>query len=354
MLLKINKELISYKQLGWLLIILVFVIQINVIAYNHLSGYYVLRDFNHFLVRLFRGSILGLIASFLMAYVNLVAIQFLKTKAPWETKAVSRIVVEFSLTIIIGVLFSVCFTLFANALSPYSHKLSNVLFNNALIFSVVNLLLMSILEGLIFSRQKNEAEVLANTLKEELTQIKFELLKSQINPHFMFNSLNVLSGLISKDAQKAEHFVDEFSHIYRYVLESFEDSVSPMEKELDFIHSYFFLQQIRYGASLTYSVRIPASVMNTFLPPLSFQIIVENAIKHNVINELKPLHIDITFEKNCILISNPIQAKTSKQRSTGIGLKNLKKRYALVSDIAPDFYVKNNRFFAKLPLIKDY
>jgi len=354
MLLKINKGLISYKQLFWLLIILVVVIQINVISYNHFSGYYVLRDFQHFLLRLFRGSILGLIVSFLIAYADLIIIQFLKTKTPWETKVLLRILIEFILTIIIAVLFSVCFTLFANAISPYTHKLTNVLFNNALIFSVVNILLVSILEGLIFSKQKNEAEILAKALKDELTQIKFELLKSQINPHFMFNSLNVLSGLIRKDAQKAELFVDEFSHIYRYVLESIEESVSPLEKEIDFIHSYFFLQQIRYGKSLTYSINLPAAVMNCFLPPLSFQIIIENAIKHNVVNEVKPLHVDITYKDGFIIISNPIQTKTSKDKSTGIGLINLKKRYTLVTDLDPDFYVKDNRFVAKLPLIRQY
>ncbi|MFA6913456.1 MAG: histidine kinase [Proteiniphilum sp.] len=214
--------------------------------------------------------------------------------------------------------------------------------------------MISILEGLVFSRKKNEAELLANSLKEELTQIKFELLKSQINPHFLFNSLNVLSGLISKDAKKAEQFVDEFSHIYRYVLDTIEQTVTPLEKELDFILSYFFLQEIRYGASLTHSINLPASIMNCYLPPLSFQIIVENAIKHNVVNESKPLHIDIAFENNFIIISNKIEPKISRGKSTGIGLKNLQKRYAMIGGIQPDFHVDNNRFIARLPIIEQY
>lgn len=352
MLFKIDRELISYKQLLWLLVVLVVVIQLNVITYNHFSSYFVLRNFQHFILRMARGCALSLIASFFVTYSDLLVIQYLKSKAPWETKAFNRVVIEFFLTLMIAVLFSVCFTLFANALTPYSHSLNNVLLNNALIFSVTNILLITILEGLVFSRKKNEAELLANTLKEELTQIKFELLKSQINPHFLFNSLNVLSGLISKDPKKAELFVDEFSHIYRYVLDTIEQTVSPVEKELDFIRSYLFLQEIRYGSSLTYSITLPASIMNCFLPPLSFQIIVENAIKHNVVNESKPLHIDIAFEDKFILISNKIEAKISRGNSTGIGLKNLQKRYALISDIQPDFYIDNDRFVAKLPLIE--
>ncbi len=354
MLLKINKQLVSYKQLIWLLIILVLTIQINVTTYNHFSGYYVVKDFQHFLLRLLHDCVLSLIASFFIAYLDLIVIQFLNAKAPWNTKPLKRILIEFSFTLIIAVLFSVCFTLFANTLSPYSDKLSNVLLNNALIFLAGNILLMSILEGLVFSRQKNEAEILANSLKEELAQIKLELLKSQINPHFMFNSLNVLSGLIRKNTEKAELFVDEFSHIYRYVLDTIEQTVSSLEKELDFIRSYFFLQEIRYGTSLTYSINLPASVMNCYLPPLSLQIVVENAIKHNVVNESNPLHIDITYEDNFIIISNKIRAKISKNKSTGVGLNNLQKRYVLISDIYPDFYVDEDKFIAKLPLIEEF
>ena len=94
--------------------------------------------------------------------------------------------------------------------------------------------------------------------------------------------------------------------------------------------------------------------MNCYLPPLSFQIIVENAIKHNVVNESKPLHIDIAFENNFIIISNKIEPKISRGKSTGIGLKNLQKRYAMIGGIQPYFHVDNNRFIARLPIIEQY
>jgi two-component system LytT family sensor kinase len=354
MWLKINRELISYKQLTWLLISLIVIVQINVITYNHFSGYYVLNSFQHFILRFLRGCILSLLASFFIAYSDLIVIQFLKNKVPWEKVIIKRIVVEFSLTLLIANIFSAFFTLFANALSPYTHELSNVILNNALIFSVVNIILMTILEGLVFSREKNQAQNLANTLKEELGQIKFELLKSQINPHFMFNSLNVLSGLISTNPKKAELFVDEFSHIYRYVLETVEQTVSTVEKELDFINSYLFLQQIRYGKYLTFTVNVQAHVMSCFVPPLSLQTLFENAIKHNIVNEIKPLHIEITNEVDNLVIKNNIQTKLSKTKSTGIGLKNLTKRYSLICDSQPVFYRDKDTFIAKLPLIKEF
>jgi sensor histidine kinase YesM len=158
--------------------------------------------------------------------------------------------------------------------------------------------------------------------------------------------------LVSSDAQKAQLFIEEFSQVYRYVLETIEHSVSTLNKELDFMRSYLYLQQIRYGENLTYAVNIPASLMNSFLPPLSLQIVLENAIKHNIANESSPLHIDIYHETSYLIVKNRIQPKFSMGKSTGIGLKNLQKRYALISELPPSFNVENHFFIARLPLIQ--
>jgi len=204
------------------------------------------------------------------------------------------------------------------------------------------------------AKRTNEL-TLANTkllkVQKENLQSQFEVLKSQINPHFMFNSLNVLSGLINADVAKAQLFIDEFSQIYRYVLETIEQPVVTLNKELDFMRSYLFLQQIRYGASLTYTVNIIAEQLQLLVPPLSLQVLVENAMKHNIVNEEKPLKIEIYSKGDFLLIKNPIQPKISGT-STGLGLKNLIKRYALISKLEPKFKVENNYYIAKIPLIK--
>jgi two-component system LytT family sensor kinase len=345
--------LFPFRKLLWLLIILVVTIQLVVIIYNNYSGYYPLEDFQHFLFRFFRGISLSLMASFFIAYPDLFVINYLNRFAPWEKKMLKRLLIQFSAAVLIAVVIAICFTLFAHLLRPYEHALGNVLFNNALIFAVVNILLMAILEGMIFSMESRKSKLMADQLREELSEIKFELLKSQINPHFMFNSLNVLSGLVSNDAKKAEQFIDEFSHIYRYVLETIERPVSTLEKELNFMRSYMYLQQMRYGNNLTYSVDIPASLLDLLLPPLSLQVVLENAIKHNIVNDTSPLNIKIYCENHEFVISNCIQPKVSKSRSTGLGLKNLKKRYALISDQTPSFRIVDNNYVAKLPLLKD-
>jgi len=211
----------------------------------------------------------------------------------------------------------------------------------------------------------NSLEQMVNKRTEELTkantqllkvqkenlQSQFEVLKSQINPHFMFNSLNVLSGLINVDVVKAQLFIDEFSQIYRYVLETIEQPVVTLNKELEFMRSYLLLQQIRYGSSLTYSVQISADQLQHLVPPLSLQVLLENAIKHNIVNEEKPLKIEIYSKGEFLFIKNPIQPKISGT-STGLGLKNLIKRYALISHLNPKFKVENNFYIAKIPLIK--
>ena len=187
--------------------------------------------------------------------------------------------------------------------------------------------------------------------QKENLQSQFDILRQQINPHFLFNSLNVLSGLISKDASQAQLFIDEFSHIYRYVLETMEQPVSTLNKELDFMRSYLYLQQMRHGEDLTWSVNIPAGILDRVLPPLSLQVVLENALKHNIVNEAKPLQIEIFAHDNSLVVRNRLQPKISKGVSTGLGLKNLVKRYALISDLTPVFAIENNHYVATLPLI---
>lgn len=327
-------------------------IQVIVITYNHFSGYFVLDGFQHFLLRLLRGSLLSLIAGFMIALPDLFIISYLNKIAIWGIKTFKRILIQLAFAVSIAIVISTIITLFANWLRPYTEDFTGVLIYNALIYSVVNIIVMAILEAWIYFNESKHANQMAENLKEELSQIKFEVLKSQINPHFMFNSLNVLSGLINKDIVKAQQFIDEFSQIYRYVLETIEQPVATLGNELDFMRSYLFLQQIRYGENLSFTVNIPSEMLQLALPPLSLQVVLENAIKHNIVNESKPLKIEIYSEDFLLVIKNNIQPKISSVASTGLGLKNLIKRYALICKTEPEFYVDAKHYIAKLPLIE--
>ncbi len=351
MILNRLNRLFPFQKLLKLLLILAVGIQIIVISYNHLSGFYPLDSPAHFFLRLLRGVSLGLIAGFLIAIPDLLIIRYLNKTFQWNSRVLPRVLIQLGLSILLAFIGSTLVTLFANLISKYTEELISVLVYNALIYGVVNILLMVILEGWLFFEESNKAKITAEKLERELSQIRFDVLKSQINPHFMFNSLNVLSGLIDKDVTKAQLFIEEFSHIYRYVLETIEKPVVTLEQELGFVRSYIFLQQIRYGENLTYDVNLPAAMIELFMPPLSLQVVLENSIKHNIVNESRPLHIDISSEGSWLIVKNTIQPKISKGISTGLGQKNLVKRYAMISDDTPVFMIDANYYIAKLPLI---
>ena len=340
-----------FKRLLYLLLGLAIAIQLIVISYNHLTGYYILSGYQHFFLRLLRGIILSLSSAFIIAYPDLYVIRYFNRVSPWGKRIAMRLLLQVGFAVSFAVVVSVSITLTANWLAPYSEELTGVLINNALIFSAVNIMMMAVLEGWIYFVDGKRAAQMAEVLKEELSQIRFEVLKSQINPHFMFNSLNVLSGLINKDIVKAQQFIDEFSQVYRYVLETIEQPVTSLSKELDFMQSYLFLQQIRYGENLTFSVNIPAELLERLMPPLSLQVVLENAIKHNIVNEAKPLKIEIFSEGHFLVIKNNLQPKISAPVSTGLGLKNIVKRYAFITTLEPSFSVETGYYIARLPLI---
>lgn len=326
-------------------------IQLIVIIYNNLSGFYPLQNFTHFLLRLLRGVLLTVPAAVLIAIPDLLIIDWLNRRFPWNRKVVPRVVIQFLATVILAVAIAVLLVITANALTPYTEKLELVLLYDTLISVVVNIIIMGVLEAWVQHIRSTEAGRKAEALEQELTQMRFEMLKNQINPHFMFNSLNVLSGLIDKDVKKAQEFIDEFSQIYRYVLETVEQPTATLGRELEFMRSYLFLQQMRHGDDLTWSVNLPAGMLELVMPPLSLQVVLENAIKHNIVNQSRPLHIDITGEEMTLVVSNRLQPKISAAASTGVGLKNLTRRYSLITDRLPQFAVENDHYIARLPLI---
>lgn len=201
------------------------------------------------------------------------------------------------------------------------------------------------------TRQLTEANTQLLKVQKENLQSQFEVLKQQMNPHFLFNSLNVLSGLIGKDVSKAQLFIDEFSQIYRYVLETIEKPVVTLAMELGFVRSYIFLQQIRYGENLLFAVNIPSGLLKLYMPPLSLQVVLENAIKHNIVNESHPLRINIYSEEETLVVGNNIQPKVSMGKTTGMGQKNMIKRYSMISERTPLFQIVNDQYIARLPLL---
>ena len=192
--------------------------------------------------------------------------------------------------------------------------------------------------------------------KEKLEQLtiqqEFETLKSQVNPHFLFNCFNTLSSLISEDRKQAEAFLNELSKVYRYLLRNNEDGLSTLQTEIRFIQSYYRLLTTRHGDAVQVEIEIDKKYEQYLLPSLSLQLLVENAVKHNVLSKNKPLVIDIfTTTGNKLVVSNNLQLRTIKGPSNKIGLENIRSKYDLLNQ--PGFQVLDDAtsFSVVLPLI---
>ena len=200
-----------------------------------------------------------------------------------------------------------------------------------------------------------KAELLVQTAKMEKEQVMahFEILKSQINPHFLFNSMNILSSLIPKSPKMAVKFTSQFSKVFRKLLENNEEVIIPLQQELDFIKSFLFLQKMRFDKSLEIELKIEKSKLDKAIPPFGLQLLIENAIKHNIISEEQPLKITISNEGDYLQVENNLQLRGSEAESTGIGLKNLKARYNLLTDMPVVIEQTDTAFTAKIPLIEE-
>lgn len=202
--------------------------------------------------------------------------------------------------------------------------------------------------------QKNELENYTAELEKENVLAQYETLKNQVNPHFLFNSLNVLASLIKKKPEQAYTFTKEFAKIYRVALTLKENLLINLSEEIDFVQSYIYLQKMRFGESLHVNVNIPSHYLSCFVPPFSLQLIVENAIKHNIVSEDRPLFIDVYCEDQVLIVRNNLQIRSDHNgSSTGIGSKNLTQRYSLISKEQPLFYTDAAYYYVKLPLITE-
>ena len=197
------------------------------------------------------------------------------------------------------------------------------------------------------------AEKEINTVKQEAEKSKFETLKLQINPHFLFNSLNTLSSLIYIDTSRADEFTTMLSKIYRYILDHQDDELTSVKEEIEFINKYIYLQKIRFDNNFEIQIDDYSKNENMMMIPLSLQILLENVFKHNIISDNIKIKISINFEQNYIIVENNKIPKKDEQVSHNIGINNITKRYKLISD--KECIVENTEeiFKVKLPLIEN-
>jgi two-component system, LytTR family, sensor kinase len=214
-------------------------------------------------------------------------------------------------------------------------------------------LLITIYEALSFYLQLQRAMAEKVDLERKNVESQLEGLRNQVNPHFLFNSLNTLIYLIPEDSDKAVRFVQQLSKVYRYVLESRDARLIPLDDELDFLKSYVFLLKERFGENLQVRIANMNGKGQLAVVPLSLQMLFENAIKHNILSAEKPLTIEVFSENGCLLVRNNLQRKQQVMDSTGIGLDNIQSRYRILTNQEVEVIVSQQYFTVLLPLAEN-
>ncbi len=220
---------------------------------------------------------------------------------------------------------------------------------------VLNIIATAIFEATYLVNKWKSSLIETEEFKKAYLQSELDNLKSQVNPHFLFNSINSLSSLINEDTDKAEKFLREMSKVYRYLLQNNDQELTPLRVELDFINSYYHLLKTRYETGISMQVSIDDKYHQYLIPPLTLQMLIENAVKHNVILEKSPLHIRLMMDDSHehLIVQNNIQKKTTAIESNKIGLKNIKAKYRLLNQDEVIVEERDNNFTVIIPLVKN-
>ena len=285
---------------------------------------------------------------------NLSVYLFFDKRYGKEVYSVSRLMLGFISSVVVT-LCAVFFLRITEAVIVKGESLATFLINESprnyvipfVITVVVSLFFISFYSFKALQEKKiKQQKIIAGT-----ANAKYESLKSQLDPHFLFNSLNVLVSLIEEDPDKAQKFTTSLSKVYRYVLEQKDKDLVSLEEELAFAKTYMLLLKMRFENAI--DCTIPEKVHNpeAKIVPLSLQILLENCIKHNIVSEQQPLHICIVESENNLIVINNFQEKKTLNKSSGIGLKNITERYQILSTRTISINQSKNEFKVELPLL---
>lgn len=293
------------------------------------------------------------VQGFISWYLHIVAMHLYRVRFPLLKHAAYRLLLLFFTHV---ALTSLTFTMIFYGYDMF-HFLGYVFDGDKLQISILAAIALTLIATTAW-----EAEYIIDKWKESLAekeqveqlalQYEFETLKSQVNPHFLFNCFNTLSSLITEDPERAEIFLNDLSKVYRYLLRNNEDGLSTLQNELNFINSYFELLKTRHGDTIQLQVEVDKKYYNYLLPSLTLQLLVENAVKHNIISKHQTLSIDIfSMAGNKLAINNNLQRKPTNTYSNKIGLSNIKLKYELLQQTGFKVLEDPKNFTVILPLI---
>lgn len=279
--------------------------------------------------------------------------KYINTKISWSKNLKKRIIIQLGFLFVWTIptmVIPFCIWYIINGMSFAYPPASVIIFISAIMFLLV---FNAVSIAVNFFKNSQSYLLDVEHYKQEKLKADYRVLQNQVNPHFLFNSLNVLISEIKHNPNTAVDFTRRLSKVYRYVLQSKNHDLIRLSKELEFIDSFIYLHKVRIGNALDYSVNISEEVKQLILPPLTLQILIENAIKHNVANEENVLSISITSKgENKLIVKNNLQ-KINIVESTNTGLSNLKERFDLLNSNGFSYLETENYFEVTIPLIDE-
>ena len=304
-----------------------------------------------------RTFIISSLYSFGLGFGNGLINNLLDKKWDWLTQTNTRIY----LGIVGTVLYTIPIVLLINYLIfvvlqklPANEFFSERMIWVHLFYIILSLAISTFMHARSFMinwKQASKIEVTQQKIIAGTASAKFESLKNQIDPHFLFNSLNVLSSLIEENPENAQRFTTSLSKIYRYVLEQKDKELVSVEEELSFAKTYMNLLKMRFENSLDYELKIDVIPEDAKVVPLSLQLLLENTVKHNIVSEQKPLRIVIFIENNYLVVQNDFQKKEVLQERRGLGLQNIVNRYGIITDRKVIIDQNEKTFTVKIPIL---
>lgn len=298
--------------------------------------------------------LMSIIITFIVWEGNLRIDNWLNSKITWLQSPVKRLGIQF----VISVVFSSIGTYipmkaFNTFVCVIPAELEGIMMNICLGAGVgVTIILLTVEISAQFFKNWKASLIEIEHYKTESVQAQLQNLKNQLNPHFLFNNLSVLSSLVYIDQDKAVDFINQLSKVYRYLLDNRDTELVSLETELNFIKAYTYLIKIRFDKNIIFNITIPQEKTVLLLPPLSLQMLIENAIKHNEISEDLPLTIDMDIKDNMLQVFNNIQLRITNEISSKTGIQNIKDRYKFFTNEEVEVFQTEKLFCVKLPLLK--
>lgn len=272
---------------------------------------------------------------------------------PWETKTKQRILIYLPVSVTYSALLIYLAMIYYNAYIcefPAAEK-EKFLTLSLLISMLISIIILSVEVSVQFFKNWKSSLIEIEKYKTENIQAQLQNLKNQISPHFLFNNLSVLSSLVYQDQDKAVDFINQLSKVYRYLLDNRESQLVTLENELAFIKSYTSLLKIRFDKNINFEFNISEDKMFRLLPPMSLQMLIENAIKHNEISNLQPLTVRIISVNETLEITNNLQLRKNSEPESKTGLQNIKDRYRFYTDKPVLITQTSEQFKVQIPLL---